>query len=152
MKNGICEVGGISEEANPRNVETLSCLNPKVDISNYGRAIKRMGTHKGRGHSLFSQLDSFLNEGHIVGIAYNSDGIKAEKHRTSGFFSRYSANHASTIVGRFFDEAVQECTYIIRNTWGTRIVYGLKGPQKDGYHTITESDLSQSLSEITVFK
>ena len=84
--------------------------------------------------------------------AYNANGLRKDKYRTDGFFSKYNANHASTIVGRYFDEDTQNCTYIIRNSWGTNYNYALKGKQKDGYHTITEKDLSQSLSELTVFE
>ncbi len=152
IRNGLCEKGSINMLATPKNVEKLSCNTPKINISSYGKPYKKTGTHKGRGHSLYPQLDQYLSNGQMVAIAYNANGLRKDKYRTDGFFSKYNANHASTIVGRYFDEDTQNCTYIIRNSWGTNYNYALKGKQKDGYHTITEKDLSQSLSELTVFE
>jgi len=151
-KNGICEKGFISSEATPENVEDISCTRKRVSIKKYGKPKKYTSTHKGRAHPLFKTLDNYLANNKMVGISYNANGLYKNEYRADNFFTKNSANHASSIVGRYFDNQEGVCRYVIRNSWGTHFNYALSGPQREGYHTITEKELSQSLSDLTVFE
>ena len=151
-KNGICEKGNINKSATPKNVKEVKCTSKRVSIKKYGKSKKLTSKSKGRSHHLFSELDRYLKQGQMVGISYNANGLYHDKYRDDNWFSKYSANHASSIVGRYFDRLSNSCRYIIRNSWGTHHNYALKGPQRDGYHTITEEDLSESLADINVFQ
>ncbi len=153
MKNGICpEYSSSHESPNPDNYRDVTCLDPKIRYSKSDKLIIRRSTHGGRGHPLFYNLDQALNKGKMVGVSYNANGLYYEEYRRSNFFTKTLANHASTIVGRFFHEATQTCRYIIRNSWGTRYNSAIMTPQREGYHTISEEDLSASISEIVYFK
>lgn len=151
IKNGLCPDGGANKSPTVENIKALRCESPRINLSSFGRAIKTLGKGIGNGHTLFHALDNSLERNLLPGISYNADGLSKEKYRTSGFFKKRMANHASTVAGRYFDHASNECRYIIRNSWGTYYNYTLKGPQKDGYHTITEKDLAQSLYDVTIF-
>lgn len=151
-KNGICEEGFLNKYATPENVEQVECVRPKISIKRFGSPKKHLNPHKGRAHALFSKLDQYLAQNQMVAIAYNANGLYKDQYRDDNFFTKYQANHASSIVGRYFDHQAKKCRYVIRNSWGTRHNYALSGPQREGYHTITEEDLSISMAEIAVFK
>lgn len=149
LNKGACTETNINQVASPKNIKRVQCNDPLTDVSFIGSARRVSRTHMGRSHSLFAQLDELLMQDKMVAIGYGADGLYKRKHRKGGFFRKYSANHASTIVGRFFDKTAKSCRYIIRNSWGTRTNYALEGPQRAGYHSIKESELSKNMSEIT---
>lgn len=153
LRNGICPEYSSSDEApTPETYKNVSCLDPKIAYTSKDKLVVRRSTHGGRGYPLFYELDKALRRGKIVGVSYNANGLLEKEYRRTNFFTKTLSNHASTIVGRFFHEDSQTCRYIIRNSWGTDYLYGLRSKQRDGYHTITEEDLSESLSEIVYFK
>lgn len=153
MKNGICpEYGTTNDYPTPENYKEVMCVEKKIKYSTKDQLVVRLASNIGRGHSLFREMDQSLARGKMVGISYNANGLFYEDYRKENFFTKSIANHASSIVGRFFNESTGTCDYIIRNSWGQDYKFFLKGFQKEGYHTITEEDLSQSLTEIVFFK
>lgn len=67
----------------------------------------------GSKKTIYKTMDEQLDKGNIVGIGYKAEVLENYKNNESWF-----ANHASSIVGRRFNEMTLSCEYMIRNTWG----------------------------------
>jgi len=80
-----------------------------------------------------STIDKQLNEGNIVGIHYKADFL-FDYHKTG-----WLPNHASSIVGRRFNQETQSCEYLLRNSWGKSCSpYSSYYECKDGHVWIAE--------------
>ncbi len=153
MKYGICpEYASSDANPTPDTYKDVVCLDKPQSYSKRDELVIRRSTHGGRGHPLFRELDKALSKGKMVGVSYNANGLYQEEFRTGNFITKTLSNHASSIVGRYFNTESGTCNYLIRNSWGQGTQYILKGPQIDGYHSITEEDLSESLTEVVYFK
>lgn len=62
---------------------------------------------------IYPTIDEQLSKGNILGISYHS-GMLANSGE-GGFMM----NHASSIVGRRFNEETMSCEYLLRNSWGS---------------------------------
>jgi hypothetical protein len=87
---------------------TKSCQREKDSILS-SLEIKR----EWRSSQLYKTIDEQLSKGNILGISYNFDML--EDSKKGGFFM----NHASSIVGRRFNDKTMSCEYLLRNSWGT---------------------------------
>lgn len=69
-------------------------------------------------------------------------------------YEKIQANHASTIVSRYFDRSDKSCRYIIRNTFGNtcKKTNSAKTKCLDGYYTVTETQLNSMLLEVVSLK
>ena len=61
--------------------------------------------------SYLETIDEQLNKKNIVGISYSSSILFGPYDETSG-------SHASSIVGRRFNEKTNSCEYLVRNSYG----------------------------------
>lgn len=66
--------------------------------------------------NLINKIDEQLNKGSIAAVQYDSDMLYNHKISTS-------LSHASTIIGRRFNDSTGECEYLLRNSWGDRCAY-----------------------------
>lgn len=89
------------------------------------------------------RLDSVLNSGQIAGIEYDMALIG----RTDQRF-----DHASSVVGRRWDEENQMCQYLIRNSWGERCDYYPEGMDcENGNFWVNRTALNDHLKNIIHF-
>lgn len=86
---------------------TKSCIADK-DPALSSLEIKR----EWRSSKIYPTIDDQLDKGNILGISYNAGML--ESSEKGGFFN----NHASSIVGRRFNEETMSCEYLLRNSWG----------------------------------
>ncbi len=90
MVNGKCPV---------KKIPALNNLNPKF--------IDRVNT------SNWSEVDKVISQGKILGIEYDA-----------GILTKYDyspdplSGHASSIVGRRWNDKTNSCEYLLRNSWG----------------------------------
>lgn len=126
------------------------CSKPEVVFRNFeAESFKASGFND--GSDLFGELDSILLSGRIAGIHYDSSQLTHEKiidHK------RNRADHASTIVARYFDKIDCSCRYIIRNTFGKfcKSILNKKTKCVDGYYSVTETQLNFMLLEVVSLK
>jgi hypothetical protein len=62
--------------------------------------------------SILRKVDEQLEKGSIAGIIYTGTTL------TDRYLYEVSSLHASTVVGRRFNEKTKDCEYLIRNSWG----------------------------------
>lgn len=94
-----------------------------------------------RSSKLYPTIDEQLEKGNILGIAYNAGMLKNSDD--GGFFM----NHASSIVGRRFNEETMSCEYLLRNSWGTSCSgYSEDYECKNGHIWINEEAFKQKNS------
>jgi len=123
------------------------CEHPINTFTNY-KTKKTVSIGLNLGGSTFFALDKILEEGKIAGIHYNAD--KFYDNEKSNIRNAW-ANHASTIVARYFDQKTNTCRYLIRNSYGSRCPQQLKNNSltcADGYYSASESLLNYSLNEV----
>lgn len=63
--------------------------------------------------SRMEEIDNILSNSGIVGIEYNFKMLNLR-----GFDNQAVTYHASTIVGRKWNEEAKTCQYLVRNSWG----------------------------------
>ncbi len=61
----------------------------------------------------WSQLDKMISQGKILGIEYDSGMLK-----NYDFIPDPISGHASSIVGRRWNDKTNSCEYMLRNSWG----------------------------------
>jgi hypothetical protein len=93
---------------------------------------------------LYDYIDSLLDEDEILGISYNTE--------MAGDNPEDAGDHASTIVGRQWNESSKQCEYIIRNSWGPNCDSYPAGMRcEGGYFWVTKDDLKQHVFSIETF-
>lgn len=86
--------------------------------------------------TLYKTMDDQLDKGNIVGIEYVAQ-VLTEGYKKG---DKLIANHASSIVGRRFNEATKSCEYLLRNSWGTSCkTYSEEYECKDGSAWVNEN-------------
>jgi len=97
---------------------------------------------------LFETLDKNLNGGNLVGISYHAGVLTKLVKDPKG-----EDSHASSIVGRRFDEATGQCQYLIRNSWGTGCKqYYQEKMCENGNIWLAEEYLAPALMQLTYLK
>ena len=151
LKIPLCDEGGFSSIG--LNIESANkkiCENPVAVFSEY-KTKKQVSTGLNAGGSTFQFLDNILAKGKIAGIHYNANKFfKGEKSNIRNSW----ANHASTIVARFYNRTTSTCNYLIRNSWGSSCTM-LNNPKVtcfDGYYAAPEEVLNDSLNEVIELK
>lgn len=118
-------------------LEAYQYLFPKLSIDHISELLLKSGTHaftemtksctaqkdealssltikrEWRNSRLYPAIDEQLDKGNILGISYHAGML--ENSEKGGFI----VNHASSIVGRRFNEETMSCEYLLRNSWGT---------------------------------
>jgi hypothetical protein len=90
-------------------LDTAACMH-KIDVAKLQFATQEAPFTS--VPDMLSTLDQQLDANNVVEIGYNDKFLQNLKSSEYG-------GHASTIAGRFFNEATGECEYMIHNTWGT---------------------------------
>lgn len=93
----------------PNILKQLANTCPIEDVPELKNLKVEVDTNK---KTLYQTMDDQLDKGNIVGIGYKSDVLK--DYKADGWV----ADHASSIVGRRFNEETKSCEYLLRNTWG----------------------------------
>lgn len=127
-------------------VKARSCQRPTIQLQNHEvRPYTATGFYD--GYTLFSKVDRILRDGRIAGIEYDNVQLTIDKLDES---TQTKANHASTIVGRYFDRNDGACRYIIRNSLGKTCKKGSSKRTKcvDGYYAVTEWQLNNMLTKV----
>lgn len=108
---------------------------------------KVFGEQKGSNQSVLNGVNEGLEAGRIVGIGYHTNHIVPPKDRQK------EDVHASTIIGRKYDEKTKACEYKLRNSWGPECDSYLKSPEVRCVHGgaiwISEATLKRSLIDAT---
>ena len=127
--------GDFAGEVQCNNLSIISSLFPTLDIDTISRIleraeknafVKRLAPHACKARIPFDKkfrttffpskemfiekVHSLLNNKDIVGIGYDSSILYR--------FSQEGGNHASSIVGRRWNESTQQCQLLLRNTYG----------------------------------
>jgi hypothetical protein len=84
------------------SLTSLSCKN-RISVTGKAKDIPS----KGR----MDQIDSILENDSIVGIDYYAEALGLKPTQTGGM-------HASSIIGRQWNDESQQCEYLVRNSWG----------------------------------
>jgi hypothetical protein len=96
--------------------------------------------------NIFPTIDEQLNKGNIIGIAYKGNILTGFQNN-----SPY-ANHASSIIGRRFNDKNNSCEYLIRNSYGKDCVsYSKDYECQNGNVWIAEEyfKFNQAIQEVT---
>jgi hypothetical protein len=97
--------------------EDLTAMKEMADISCAPKINSELSKMKLHFHftenEIYKNLDEQLNKGNIIGIDYNSN-VFADYNNYALF-----ADHASSIIGRRFNQNTKSCEYLIRNSWGS---------------------------------
>ena len=101
---------------------------------------------------VMSTIDTQLNHGKILSISYNAHFLATENytHGSKNIFNS-APNHASTVVGRRFNEATGACDYLIRNSWGnscSEYIEEYKDQCSNGQIWVPAYELRENLSRI----
>lgn len=120
-----------------------NCENKRISVNDLNlKTIKFSSQQNKTGDGIFESLNQQLENDNIVGIAYDA----------AIFGNDFSGGHASTIIGRTFNDSTQECEYIIRNSWGTNTNNNTNVYNKDGYYFVPQSKLKKHIWEISYFE
>lgn len=126
----------------PNILKQLANTCPIEDIPDLKNLKVKVDSNK---KTMYQTMDDQLDKGNIVGIGYISEVLK--NYKTDVWFS----NHASSIVGRRFNEETKSCEYLLRNTWGRSCSgYSENIECKDGHAWIGENYLkyNNAISEV----
>jgi hypothetical protein len=139
-----------SKGQNVDSVKNVECQEPIITMENFKTKAFTANGNPG-GNSLFPEIDRILANGEIAGIHYNAN--KTFLGAKDGITNAW-ANHASTIVARYFNKNDNKCRYIIRNTWGSTCMSSVTlGTEcKAGYYSVTEENLHHSLTQVIELK
>lgn len=86
-----------------------------LPVNNYG--LYSLNTEKSDKTQIMKTLDALLRKGLPASVGYSSEVLNNGVN-----FVGKSATHASTIIGRKFNESTGQCEYLIRNSWGSEDV------------------------------
>ena len=93
--------------------------------------------------SLEKSVDTALEKGQLVGIAYNPDFMVIQKYKGRGL-------HWSSVIARKKSET-GECLYQIRNSWGKSCAeYGAPAVCTDGLIWVPKSALLKNMGTTQV--
>jgi hypothetical protein len=133
---------GIMLNSNIQDYKYLKCSHePNVYLQSLS-----MKPFKLKSLTGIKTLDEVLKNKQIAIIQYNrtfmSTDIKSET------LSSKNLNHASTVIGRYFDNQTKTCRYIVRNTWGPQCNknIGANIPCKKGYYAFSKEQLLKNAS------
>lgn len=116
-----------------------SCEEPKAYIDE-NLSVRTVSTRMQNGRKLFPVIDEQLDRGNLVGIHYRVEAMLTNSDEGVTW-----ANHASSVVGRYWSERTGTCSYVIRNSWGS----SCRGPLfcRDGYYEVPESRMDEAAQE-----
>lgn len=137
-------LGHITDEQLVTELARVQCK-PRIDVNLEFAEVKASDAGL---LPMIEALDAQITAENPVGIAYNPDFLKDRES-----FSE-EANHASTIVGRRYNEVSGECEYLLRNSWGRgcgQYVYECE-PGQEGNVWIPQGALARSLRDIQYIK
>ena len=104
---------------------------------------------------LFDEIDTQFGKGNIVGMSYDARVLRDKNFdmTKAGFANLGKDNsvrlHASTLVGRRYNEATKSCEYLVRNSWGRSCqFYDESYACEEGHIWIPKEGLSRRLSGI----
>jgi hypothetical protein len=126
---------GIMLNSNIQDYKYLKCSHePNVYLQTL--LVKPFNLKKQAG---IQTLDEVLKRNQIAIIQYNR--IFMSKSSQSE-----NLNHASTVIGRYFDSVTKTCRYIVRNTWGPQCNKNVnsKIPCKKGYYAFSKEQLRKN--------
>lgn len=94
------------------------------------------------------EIDQVLSSDNIVSVDYYIKALDL-----IGNDRQNSGLHASTIVGRKWNEQTNKCEYLIRNSWGESCAY-YKNPEKceDGYIWVDRDKIMANLHSARTFE
>ncbi|GEM_PF-6603432 len=98
-------------------------------------------------YGALNQVDELLTRGDIVGFSYPTTLL--------GVLSENSELHASTLVGRRWNQETNSCQYLIRNSWGMNChpAYRNAGLECDqGNIWVERRDLAENMGTIQYFE
>ena len=147
-QKNLCPVAGYPLQGTYRVLKRVRCTEPVVPRKPY--RLHHAMTWPGTGFYLFPHIDRVLENQHLVTIQYKAEKAYGlpydnplQKLIVNGILG---SDHASNIVGRHWNPNLQQCEYLIRNTWGT----GCRSSNcKRGYYSLPEHLLSQSLFDMS---
>jgi hypothetical protein len=149
LNTPLCDENSFPTEGHTlKSVKGTECINPIVQMKGYKTSLI-VSNGNSTGGELFSVMDNALINNKIIGVHYNAN--KLFKNEKNGLMNSF-ANHASTIVARYYDNENSSCRYIIRNTWGDICSSMMNNDIicKRGYYSVNEEDLSRSLLNIVL--
>lgn len=103
----------------------------------------------GRGPNYIADIDNQLNDKNICGISYSLN-ILVDRNDME--------QHASVVIGRRWNETIQQCEYLIRNSWGNSCRFKTRDDlycdknndgSDNGHFWVGEDRLKKSLSGTT---
>lgn len=153
LETPLCDEDHFSsnELSNLDLAEKRNCTQPVTSLNHFKvKSFKASGYYD--GSTLFADLDEILTEGRIAGIHYDSSQLYKDRKFTG--YEKVNADHASTIVARYFDREDRACRYIIRNTFGKtcKKINTTKTKCVDGYYSVKEEQLNSMLLEVVSLK
>lgn len=121
------------------------CESPSINIEQ----VKVKGYVKPTDKSkmkITEKIDSLLSKGKILSIGYYTKRVfKGVGIYQEGFLS---SSHASTLIGKYFDQKRNECRYLIRNSWG-RISWDAENSNsRSGYFSMSVKEVERSAISI----
>ena len=92
-------------------------------------------------------MNQQLDASNIVGISYLFSFMK------NSYDYNFSSRHASTVVGRNYNEKTGDCEYLVRNSWGANCdSYDSKFVCHDGHVLVPEYALERALGGVGYMK
>jgi hypothetical protein len=152
LKTPLCDEHGYSSK-NITNIESAkkySCRRFVTELYDYEvKSVKGSGYYD--GFILFDLLDETLLEGQIAGIHYDSSQLTNERKLST---VPVRADHASTVVARYFDKKDSSCRYVIRNTYGNNCKPSNNKSIKcvNGYYSVPEVQMTRMLITVVALK
>lgn len=97
---------------------------------------------------ILNRINTILERGSIIGISYNLKPILNHDSILKMGKKKSIFHHASTIIGRQYNEEKNSCDYIIRGTYGTScsMYNGLEVSCKEGYIFIDREKLESLIT------
>lgn len=118
---------------------------PNIEVVYENASFSNMEDQK----KLTEMIDEQLDKDNISGIGYNAGTLIAsnfERQRTEKYM------HASSVVGRRFNEKTNSCEYLVRNSWGKGCGYRHPLECEEGNVWVPKEDLMKGLINVTYIK
>lgn len=152
----ISEIVSALNQASLRKISDLNdskCTN-RVKIPNFKINEIKRGDELASPRKVVNTVNDILNSDNIVGYSYNACTIRKNNSESVKIIDdiEYCGVHASSIVGREWNDEKKICEYKIRNSWGkdcTTYVEKIAKTCTDGYFWVSEKMLLDNYHRLT---